>query len=251
MAAPLIIAHRGASYDAPENTLAAYRLAWEQQADGAEGDFQLTRDGRIVCIHDRTTGRTANADLVVADTNLAELQGLDVGVAKGARFAGERMATLEEILHKLPPEKLFYIEIKCGAEILLPLRQVVASCGAGPGQLRILCFDADLIAQARRVLPDVKAHWLVDYQADAIAGVKSPSHEGIWRTLGRINADGLNSQADASMLTPDFVRQLRAADLEVAAWTVDDPILAKQLIQAGVEALTTNRPGRLLEQLRS
>ena len=66
-----LIAHRGASHDAPENTLAAFRLAWEQGADGIEGDFRLSRDGEIICLHDATTRRTAGIDLVVADATLA------------------------------------------------------------------------------------------------------------------------------------------------------------------------------------
>ena len=74
-----IVAHRGASLDAPENTLAAFRLAWSQGADAIEGDFRLTKDGRIACLHDDTTQRTAGLDLTVADSTLAELRELDVG----------------------------------------------------------------------------------------------------------------------------------------------------------------------------
>ena len=74
-AMPRIIAHRGASHDAPENTLAAFRLAWEQGADGVEGDYYLTKDGEVVCIHDATTGRTGDRDLKVASSTLAELRG--------------------------------------------------------------------------------------------------------------------------------------------------------------------------------
>ncbi|MDA1056051.1 MAG: glycerophosphodiester phosphodiesterase family protein, partial [Planctomycetota bacterium] len=80
----LIIAHRGGSHDAPENTLAAFRLAFEQGADGIEGDFYLTRDNRIVCIHDADTKRVADKTLVVAESSLAELKRLDVGSWKGA-----------------------------------------------------------------------------------------------------------------------------------------------------------------------
>ncbi len=84
----LIVGHRGASHAAPENTLAAFDLAWQEGADGAEGDFRLTRDGRIVCIHDEDTERTAGKKLVVATTTLAELQQLDVGSWKDPRYAG-------------------------------------------------------------------------------------------------------------------------------------------------------------------
>src|SRR6185369_848081 len=92
-AEPMLIAHRGASRDAPENTLAAFRLAWQQGADGIEADFRLTRDGRVVCLHDASTGRTAGVDLAVAEASLEELKRLDVGGWKGARWAGERIPT--------------------------------------------------------------------------------------------------------------------------------------------------------------
>src|SRR5512140_286258 len=80
----LIIGHRGASRDAPENTLESFRLAWEQGADGIEADFRLTADGRIVCMHDETTGRTTGVNLNIADTALKELRRLDAGLWKGA-----------------------------------------------------------------------------------------------------------------------------------------------------------------------
>ena len=79
----MIVAHRGASSDAPENTLPAFRRAWELGADAIEGDFRLTKDGRIVCIHDKDTKRVADAKLVVSDATLAQLRTLDVGGAHG------------------------------------------------------------------------------------------------------------------------------------------------------------------------
>lgn len=80
-----IIAHRGASHDAPENTLPAYKLAWQQGADGIEGDFRLTADGQIVCLHDPSTGRVGDRDLVVSESTLAELRQADMGVLKGEK----------------------------------------------------------------------------------------------------------------------------------------------------------------------
>jgi glycerophosphoryl diester phosphodiesterase len=97
----LLIAHRGASREAPENTLAAFELAWQQGADGIEADFRLTRDGRIVCLHDATTGRTAGIDLAVAGASLEELKQLDFGSWKGSVWQGEPILVLEELLASL------------------------------------------------------------------------------------------------------------------------------------------------------
>jgi len=251
MPAPLIITHRGASFDAPENTLAAFRLAWQQNADGAEGDFQLTCDGQIICMHDLTTGRTASADRVVSQSTFDELRKLDVGIWKHPRFTSEPIPTLDEILALLPPRKLFFIEIKCGPEILPPIREAIARSNASTDQLRILCFDAAVIATAREMLPAIRAHWLVDYSIVPATNAKTPTPQAILKTLREISASGFNSHADTAVLTAKFVTELHAAGFEVAAWTVDDPSLAGQLTRAGVEFITTNRPGWLREQLRA
>ena len=86
-----IIAHRGASYDAPENTVAAFKLGWKQNADAVELDIWLSKDGKIVCLHDDNTKRTAGVDKAVADQTLAELRMLDAGSLKGTKWKGEKL----------------------------------------------------------------------------------------------------------------------------------------------------------------
>src|SRR5512138_2530443 len=93
---PLVLGHRGASADAPENTLAAFRLALEQGADGVELDVRRCRTGEVVVVHDADTSRVAGAPLRVGDASLSELRALDVGGPAGARFRGERIPRLEE-----------------------------------------------------------------------------------------------------------------------------------------------------------
>jgi glycerophosphoryl diester phosphodiesterase len=245
-----IIAHRGASYDAPENTLAAFKLAFEQNADGIEGDFYLTKDGKIVCFHDKTTKRTAGGvDLDVASSTLAELRKLDVGSWKNPKYAGEKPPTLEEILAILPPGKFFCIEIKCGPEILPVLKETIARSKVAPEQLRIIAFDANVIAQAKKVLSTIKAHWISDYKQNKQTGEWRPNHETILKTLKQTGADGFNSNANLAFFTPQFVKQLKEMGLETQAWTVDKPEIAKQLKEMGVFAITTNRPAFVRERL--
>ena len=242
--AQLIIAHRGASHDAPENTLAAFKLAWEQKADGIEGDFYLTRDGKIVCFHDKTTKRTAagKVDLDVASSTLAELRKLDVGAWKDPKYAGERPPTLEEVLALVPAGKAFFIEIKCGPEILPALERILAKSPVPAENLRIISFNADVIAQSKERLPKVKAHWLTDYKLDKQTGELRPTHEAVLKSLKETKAAGLGSKANFEMLTPALVSQLKGMGLEVGAWTVDKPEEAKRLKEMGVTAITTNRP---------
>src|SRR5690606_25135252 len=97
-----VIAHRGASHDAPENTLAAVNLAWEMGADAVEFDVHLTSDGHLVSIHDKDTKRVAGTKKVVAETTLAEVQELDVGTWKDGAFAGETSPSIDAVLATIP-----------------------------------------------------------------------------------------------------------------------------------------------------
>jgi glycerophosphoryl diester phosphodiesterase len=248
--AQLIIAHRGASHDAPENTLAAFKLAWEQNADGIEGDFYLTKDGKIICFHDKTTKRTAGGvDIDVASSTLEQLRKLDVGSWKDPKYAGEKAPTLDEVLAVVPPGKMFYIEIKCGPEILPALEETLGRSKVKPEQLRIISFNADVIAQAKQRLPKIKGLWISGYKQDKATGQWRPDQATILKTLNETKADGFNSNANFEMFTPKFVAQLKGMGLEVGAWTVDKAPDARKLKEMGVTAITTNRPGFIRQSL--
>ncbi|HEX9078052.1 MAG TPA: glycerophosphodiester phosphodiesterase family protein, partial [Desulfuromonadaceae bacterium] len=216
---PLIIGHRGASRDAPENTLAAFRLAWEQGADGIECDFRLTRDGRIVCIHDATTGRTAGVDLTVADASLDELRRLDAGAWKGSRWAGERIPLLEEVLALLPPGKRLLIELKSGPDIVPVLRDVLAGSGADPAATAILSFSEEVVAASRRVIPGCTVLWLCDYRRRGVLGGWHPDLGEVLAALERTSAHGLASRAHPCLDVP-FAAALRERGRELHVWTV-------------------------------
>ena len=111
-----IIAHRGASYLAPENTMSSVLLGWEKQAD-VEVDVHLSEDGHVVVIHDASTKHITGMDLEVKGTTLEELRELDFGSHKGPEFTGERIPLLSEVLATIPPGRKLYVEIKCGKEI--------------------------------------------------------------------------------------------------------------------------------------
>ena len=244
-----LIAHRGASHDAPENTLAAFRLAFQQGADGIEGDFYLSSDGKIVCIHDRNTKRTAGVDREVAQTTFADLRKLDVGSWKDRRFAGERIPTLREVLDVVPEGKTLLVEVKCGPELVPTLVRDLEASRVPHGQITVIAFNAEVIAACRRALPDVRALWLTGWKKDKESGAFSPSHEDVLKTLRRVEASGLDAQAEPEMVTAEFAAALRQPGFELHCWTVDDVELARQMERAGVQSITTNRPGWLREQL--
>jgi len=245
-----LIAHRGASHDAPENTLASFRLAWKTGADGIEGDFRLTRDGQIVCLHDATTGRTAGTDIRVADSTLTRLRELDAGAWKGDRWSGERIPTLREVIATIPPGKKLFIELKSGPEILPPLAADLADSALDPDQVAISAFSAELVAASRNLFPHIKRLWITDYTRDWRSGSWFPSVSEIIRMLESIGACGLASSAHRS-IDAAFVRALRAAGMELHVWTVDGSRAAARFLALGVDSIITNRPDWLRARLRT
>lgn len=243
-----IIGHRGSSWIAPENTLLAAQLAWREGADAVEGDFRLTSDGRVVCIHDATLKRTAGTEQPVAQCPLDELQTFDVGSWKGPQFAGERVPLLEDLLAAVPPGKRFYVEVKCGPEIVPELARVISACGLAPDQVLPICLDLPVIAAIKRAIPQCPAYWVVEFKRNA-AGQWRPTTDEIVPAAQEAGLDGLDLMA-AGPIDAQLAERARSAGLHLCAWTVDDPALARRLIELGVEGITTNRPGWLREQLR-
>jgi len=247
-----IIAHRGASHDAPENTLAAFKLGWEQGADADELDIYLSKDNEIVVLHDKTTKRTAGLDKAVAEQTLSELKKLDAGTWKDARFAGERIPTLKEALATMPAGKKMFIEIKCGPEVLPPLQKLLRESGRPAQQLVIICFEEDTLRKARPLFPDLELYWLVGWPKDKAGQppVAKPNVEDLIATAKAAGFTGLNLQADFP-IDKTFVEKVSAAGLKLYTWTVNDAAKAAMLAQAGVAGITTDRPAWLRGQLKS
>lgn len=245
-----IIAHRGASYDAPENTLAAMRLGYEQGADGVEIDIHLTRDNRVALLHDFDTLRVGGTKLVVSNTPLAELQKLNVGA--WGKFTNqpfnEKIATLEEALQLVPTGKKLFIEVKTGPEIIPALAEGLKTSKSRPEQLIIITFNYDSARAAKKTFPEMKTYWLVGYSKDKKTGEYPKLDETILKAKAA-GVDGLDLNFNWP-LNKTTVGQIKAAGLECHVWTVDDPAKAKELAAAGVDSITTNRPKWLREQLK-
>ena len=241
-----LVAHRGSSDAAPENTMAAFRLGYEQ-ADACELDIHLTKDGQVVVMHDASTKRTAGVDKPIAQQTLAELRTLDVGKFKGEKFAGERIPTLSEVLAIVPDGKRLFIEIKCGAEVIPALAAAVEEAKKKPEQTALIAFNLETLRQAKAKLPKLQAYWLASAKEDPKTK-QPPAVEDLLRKAKDAGVDGLDLDAkfpfDAA-----FVEKIHAAGLKCLAWTVNDPETAKRLAAAGVEGITTDRPLKLRESL--
>ena len=244
---PMITAHRGASDDAPENTLAAFRLAWQQGADAIEGDFRLSGDGDVVCIHDADTARTCGVKLVVADTPLARLRQLDYGRWKWEGFAGETCPTLAEVLAVVPTGKRLYVELKTGPEIVPQLVRDLERAAVSPTAVVLIAFDEATVVACKERLPAVKAHWLTAFKESSKgSGNWRPTAAAIAETVRRCGADGVGMQARAEVIDAAFVETLRTGGVgEFHVWTVDRPGDAQHFARLGAVGITTNRPAFL------
>jgi glycerophosphoryl diester phosphodiesterase len=244
-----IIAHRGASYDAPENTLAAFRLGLEQRADALELDVHLSRDGAIVVIHDFTTRRTAGLDRPVQDQSLAELKSLDAGRWKAPRWAGEKIPALHEVLAILPEGKRLFIEIKCGAEILPEMERILKADAERLKNLALIGFSYETMKEAKARIPTVEVCWLSAFKPDPATGRKPTADELLQKAVAA-GLDGLDLLHTGPLDAPSM-EKARDLKQKVYVWTVDKASQARRMAALGVAGITTNRPGWMRREMEN
>jgi glycerophosphoryl diester phosphodiesterase len=235
------VAHRGVSSIAPENTIAAVKLAWESGADAAEVDVRLSADHRVMVVHDASTKRTSNGKvkLRVSRTHSGELRKIDVGIFKGEEFAGEPIPFIEEILETVPEDKTLYIEIKCGPEILPALEKAIEESGK-KDQIVFISFGWKTILETKTLFPDNNCYYLKMFPVLLTKKMKETSRHGL---------NGINLHHRS--INRKVLRRARKMNLEVMAWTVDDPKVANKLQNKGVSTITTNRPAYIKETIES
>ncbi len=230
-----VVAHRGASGHAPENTLAAFRRAVELGASFIETDLQLSRDAHFVAIHDPTLERTTSGTGPVHEKTLAELRQMDAGSWFGSDYSGEKIPTLEEVLEFAgQKDVVFYLELKpCaawGAEHALvgALRQAGEIARAV-----VLSFDGGTLGVLRKLEPTLMTGLLAESMGGDPIG-----------TAVKVGARQLAVRGD--LVTPALLAEARRADLQVVSWTINHPAHMRALADAGVDGIITDYPERLL-----
>jgi glycerophosphoryl diester phosphodiesterase len=241
---PGIVAHRGASAQAPENTLAAFELAWRQGADAIEGDFRLTADGELVCFHDADTKRICGESHLVAGTPLTVLRGLDAGFWRGARWRGMRIPTLAEVLATVPDGKGMVIELKGGVEMLPALARGIGGSALKPEQVTVIAFDREVIRELSLASHGWRLNLLVETRFRLWLPGIVPRPETLIPILRESGAHGVGLRAHP-LISRRYINRIRAAGFECHLWTVDSVLSARRWRRMGVQSLTTNVPGRL------
>jgi len=229
----LLLAHRGASADMPENTLDAFEEAMRQGADGVELDARLCGSGEVVVCHDDDLRRVAGLDLRVDGTGWQKLREIDVG--RRLKGVPARIPLLAEVLRAMPPKACINVELKCEgwndggltAAVVKVIREARAE-----GQVVISSFNAPCLARLRYLAPKLRRGYLID-----------PDRSFLLH--GRLLAGPLSNYSvhpSAETCTAEGVRRWRAHGLEVAVWTVDEPQRARAFRDMGVRYLITNQP---------
>lgn len=233
----LVLGHRGASADAPENTLAAFRLALEQGADGVELDVWRCATGEVVVAHDEDLARVGGSPLRIPDAALRDLRAVDVGAWKGARWRGERIPLLAEVLEALPGA-LVNVELKSRGGRDLALAQAVAEViyrARAGARVVVSSFDWRLVAAFRLASPDVPTGLLFD-------GTRAWRLR-VWAGLRSLRPAAVHP--DRALATDARVRAWAGRGLAVNVWTVDDPAEAARLGHAGAASVITNAPATI------
>jgi glycerophosphoryl diester phosphodiesterase len=251
-AAVEIIAHRGASHSAPENTVAAVELAWQRGADAVEFDVWLTADRRIVALHDETTERTTGKNWTVGKKTFDELRSLDAGSWKGPGWAGEKIPSLEELLATIPEGKRVFIEVKDNSRLVPELERVLKASGKRPEQTVVISFDFAVVEAVKKRMPELDVYWVhgTSPKRDKRTGKLSAPPAQLIRRCHAAGLDGLDLKYD-SRIDEKTVAEMRRLDLEWYVWTVNSPDDARPLVDLGVDGITTDRPGWLREQLKT
>jgi glycerophosphoryl diester phosphodiesterase len=233
----MVIAHRGASSDAPEHTLAAFDLALDLGCRHLELDVDLTRDGHIIVMHDDTVDRTTNGTGPVGSHTLAELRALDAGAWFGAQFAGERIPMYAEVLERYQGRVHLHTEIKGrAAHLASGTADLVRQYGMVE-HVTVTSFQYPRLAETRAYTPELPTGWLVREVSDG--------------TIAQAHALGLTQICPkADSVTPALVRRLHAEGFVVRAWGVADEALMRQVVEAGADGMTVNFPDTLVTYLK-
>jgi glycerophosphoryl diester phosphodiesterase len=205
-----IVAHRGASVDAPENSLAAFRRAWELGVEAVELDVRVTADQQVVVIHDATTRRTTSADLVVADHTLVVLAPLGI-------------PTLGEALATIPPGCAMFVEIKSPISTVPAVAQAIRAGTPSNAAVMLQGYDAETLAALSAALPGIDAYWTVDppYSCALLDDARARGFAGLALSIDGIDEAFLTAARKTPLLLDVWTANTPSA---LAAWTGRDEI---------------------------
>jgi len=234
-----IIAHRGASLRAPENTYASVVRAWQLNADAVEIDIRITGDNHLIALHDFSTLRTTGTHLAVSQTKYEDIETLDAGSYMSANYTGEKIPLLTELLESVPAGKRLFIEWKGNTEDIRHLTDLLMNTGLTE-KTAVISFNQAALIEIKKKLPSVPCYLLK---------VTCPE-EKLKKTIFLLNENSLDGlDIYHPSITEEIVKALHNEGLSCIGWTVNTLNTARRLISWGIDGITTNKPGRFAEHL--
>jgi len=244
----LIIAHRGESFEAPENTLAAINLAWKRNAEAVEVDIQLSKDKQIVVIHDTNTKRTGGVSKKVSAQSLHELKDLDFGKFKGKKWISEKIPTLEEVLSSVPSNKKIILDIKCGLDIIPSLKKDIDNSGLDIDQIELVGFKFKTMVTIKKTFPENIVLWCHNLDYNIIRKIVKPNINLLIKRAFDNSLNGIDVW-DSDLISKSIVESIKNLGLKIYVWTVNDLERAKRLIELGVDGINSDKPSWLTNNL--
>ncbi|SHM54458.1 glycerophosphodiester phosphodiesterase [Gracilibacillus kekensis] len=233
----ILVAHRGASYHAPENTLGAFQRGIELNADYLECDVQLTKDGHVVIMHDKRIDRTTNFYGMVKDLTLEELKKVDAGLMFSTDYIGEEILTLEELLIALNPGAGIMIEIKY-PDLYPDIEEKVVNIikdYQDKHKIIVQSFDFDVIKKVKKLLPDV--------ETGVIVSKRKLNTTEIADLANYVNVINYN----VNYLSKDIVEAAHNNDIMVTAWSIKKQKHFNKAMELGVDGIVTNFPDWIIK----
>ncbi|HEY5921860.1 MAG TPA: glycerophosphodiester phosphodiesterase family protein [Kofleriaceae bacterium] len=236
---PRIVAHRGASFEAPENTIAAFKRAWTLGVEAVELDVHVTADGEVVVIHDPTTKRVAGVDRKIAEHTLAELRELDVGAWKHVKYKGERIPTLAQALATIPAGRTMFVEIKSPKTTAPAIGKVIHDAHPTSVSIALQGFDPDALAALAAAVPDAPAYWTVDPPRDA-------NDQPLPYPLTLIDETKRHGFAGLALdyrgVTDELIAAANKQEILLDVWTLNETALLADWGKRDVRWIETDRP---------
>lgn len=232
---PLVIAHRGAAGEAPENTIGAFRLALEQGCDAIELDIHLSADGELIVCHDYTIDRTTTGSGKIREMTVKELKQVDAGRKFHEKYAGERIPLLEEVFDLVPAEIMINVEIKHAYDDQVPPRLVELM--AKKNRLHnvvVSSFDHKCLYRVKQIAPEAKIGLL--YLSNFV------SHRAVAETVG---LPVYSLHPHYKFIDRENIEDAVAHGLQVYPYTIDNEAEMRQAISDGVTGIITDYPGKL------
>lgn len=252
VAMPILIGHRGDQEMGLQNTMSAFRGAWQNNCRGVELDVRQTKDGKLICFHDADFFKLAGDKRKVANLTYDEIKKIDISCFKHPMFKDEHPPLLEDVFSEMPKGFMLHIEIKAqsvGDDFPERLRDLMKKYRVANEQITVVSFDEDVLRNLNRKTPGIQNMWVVGLRCCRELGMgknddMTKVEDKLIAKLKDIGCTGVSFAAGDSRIKFDhrFTDKLKASGLEYSFWLINDLWKLRRLAELGAQTILTDRP---------